>query len=1085
MAHLDLALLGPFQAFLDNQPLVGFESNKTRALLAYLAVEANRPHSREALAELLWPEQPAATALANLRHVLANLRRVLDDQHGEPPLLLITAETLQLNPAGDCSVDLAQFQALTTATATFQPTAATYRQAAALYRHPFLHGFALNGCPEFEEWLLLMREQVNRGLVDALAHLAGDAVQQHDYGQAAEWTRQLLIREPWNEEAHRQHMWLLAVAGQRTAALRQFTLCKQVLAGELEVEPQAETVELVERIRRGQVAATEVESYRSRTLIMPARTGAADRLPSLRSPFFGRADELAQIGARLADPDCRLLTVIGPGGVGKTRLAMEAAARHQASFAQGACFVSLVGVLQGEFVANEILQALRAPALGALPSRARLLAYLAGKDLLLVLDNYEHLLEGADLLADLLEAAPGLKLLVTSRVRLNLAAEWLLPLEGLATPPVGQPDDSGAEAVEQQDLERYSAVQLFVHGVRRLQPGFALAPANAPTVVRICRLLEGMPLALELAAAWVRVLPLAEVAVQVAHSLDLLATDLRDVPARHRSMRAVFDHSWRLLSPRERCLLRQLAVFRGGCTREAAAAVAGSSLAELPALVDSSWLRVRPGGRYDLHELVRQYGEEKLAAEHRAVSGETPAAVRGRHGAYFAAFLNNQMQRMNYAGDVMAEVMAEFGNVRVALEWSVAHGSAEAGRDAVAALFFVAEMLGWHHFILQEYRPALAVLEPLALRATASPERQCAAQFVLAWLWYASGFLFLRLGLLERAQDCAARLADLVQHMPTSDHAVEMGILARFLQSWLLYRQGHFADCLQHLSALLADLEGLTVTFSFYGPAVGPKFWQAHFRASAGVVLWRLGRYAEAQSWLRQALALRDEMGEQRFRARDLVWLSDVLRTVGDYDETERCAQNALELSRAFGDRLGVALAQQALAGVEIVRGRDAQAQERAHESLKQGRRSGEHRLLTDSLVLLGRSELAQGHPAAAKAFLDEAVDAFTRLGTAHSNYMAGVWLGLGWVVLAEGNLARARQRFEQVLDARGAAAWEIMEARVGLGAVLLREGQPASAVELLDEVRHAPETAAHTRAYAGALLDRMAACGEGDADVE
>ena len=250
-------------------------------------------------------------------------------------------------------------------------------------------------------------------------------------------------------------------------------------------------------------------------------------------------------------------------------------------------------------------------------------------------------------------------------------------------------------------------------------------------------------------------------------------------------------------------------------------------------------------------------------------------------------------------------------------------------------------------------------------------------------------------------------------------------------------------------------------------------------------MLWKLGRYAEAQSWLRQALALREEMGEQRFRARDLVWLSDVLRTVSDYGEAERCAQTALELSRAFGDQLMVAYAQQALAGVEFVRGRYAQAQAPAHASLEMGRRSGEHGLLTDSLALLGRSELAQGQLAAAKTFLDEAVEAFMRLGTAHSNYMAGVWLGFGWVALAEEDLLQARLRFDQVVDARGVAAWEIMEARAGLATVLLEEGQPTAAVELLGEVCYAPKTAASTRAYAGALLDRLAAGGEGSANVE
>nr|HMQ55534.1 helix-turn-helix domain-containing protein [Anaerolineae bacterium] len=302
-------------------------------------------------------------------------------------------------------------------------------------------------------------------------------------------------------------------------------------------------------------------------------------LPTPPTPLVGREPELATIARLLQDGQCRLLTLVGPGGVGKTRLALEIAANQQLALANGVYFVSLAGVGAAKFVIPAIADGLGLTFAGPADPKTQLFNYLRDKQLLLIIDNFEHLLAAEEATADLpdmLQVAPRLKLLITSRERLHLQGEWIFEVQGLPLPP--------DEQVE--NVEAYSAVTLFTHSARRLQPDFNLTAETKPAVVRICRLLAGLPLGLELAAAWVRTLSCQEIAQEIERGLDFLAASTRDMPERHRSIKAVFDHSWKLLSAAEQRVLRQLSVFRGGFRREAAEAVAGATLPILAILLD-------------------------------------------------------------------------------------------------------------------------------------------------------------------------------------------------------------------------------------------------------------------------------------------------------------------------------------------------------------------------------------------------------------------------------------------------------------------------------------------------------------------
>ena len=293
-------------------------------------------------------------------------------------------------------------------------------------------------------------------------------------------------------------------------------------------------------------------------------------LPTPATALVGRAAELAELERLLSDPDCRLLTVSGPGGIGKTRLAIEATARQAAGFADGAAFVALAPVAAPDLIAPAIADALGFSFYGQANPSGQLIDFLQEKSLLLLLDNFEHLVDGADFLVELLQRAPQVKLIVTSRERLNLQGEWVIELQGLPLPRNADGWKNGEQLVGFDDS---AAVALFLQTARRSYAGFTLAPADRAAVARICRLVEGMPLGIELAAAWVRVLPLGEIADEIARTLDFLAASARDLPARHRSLRAVFEHSWNLLTDDERIVMRRLSVFRGGFSRAAAAAV--------------------------------------------------------------------------------------------------------------------------------------------------------------------------------------------------------------------------------------------------------------------------------------------------------------------------------------------------------------------------------------------------------------------------------------------------------------------------------------------------------------------------------
>lgn len=618
MTTLEITLLGPFAARCDGMPITQFEADTARALLAYLALQPGIPFPRETLADLLWPELPRADALRALRQALNRLRTAIGDRDADIPYLVITRDTLAFNPEADYTLDVTAFREKVTLTQTHRhrrtsscrSCMAHLEVAATLYRGEFLTGFFIESLP-FEEWYLVQREMLHQQAVEVLFTLAEHYAQQGAYTQVCDYARQQLALEPWREEAHQQLIEALALMGQRSAALAQFETCCRVLETELGVEPGSELRALYSRLVSGKTLPDTTPPY---------------CVPEALTACVGRETELAALAEHLNTPDVRLLTLVGPGGIGKTRLALALAAQERGLFRNGIFFVPLVTLMTPDSLLPAIAQTLNFDSTEGRSLSAQLGSYLRSREVLLILDSFEHLIAGTEQVHALLQSAPALRILITSRERLHIPGEELFTVSGLCL--------NGDEA---------PAVALFLQCARRIHARFDPTPEEIGTIAQIATLVQGTPLALELSAAWVTDFSCHEILKAIHADVDFLADTAQGLPERHRSLRAAFLYSWRLLNSTEQALFQQLAVFRGGFDRVAAQEVAGISPVQLAALADKSLVqREFPIAghntmRYALHELVRVYTEEKLSQQ-----PNVEIALRDRHASHYLRLAQTQ-----------------------------------------------------------------------------------------------------------------------------------------------------------------------------------------------------------------------------------------------------------------------------------------------------------------------------------------------------------------------------------------------------------------------------------------------------------
>lgn len=624
---VEIRLFGPLQFQEAGRPIT-LQSRKAAALLAYLILTGRR-ETRPFLVELFWPELTERRGRANLSWALNHLRKHL------PGCLTADFQSVAFQPEQAVDVDAVRFQQLA------QSGGLTDLQTAVNFaRGELLAGFALDDCPEFELWLAAEREQWRQRVTDVTLLLVRGCRENGDYTTAIEYARRLLGLAPWREAAHRELIWLLALTGHRTAALEQYERCREVLVDELGIAPTDETVQLAAQIEAGELKAS----------LQPPAIYRPTLPPQPETPFFGRTAELAQIEELLLSANCRLLTIFGIGGTGKTRLAVEAGHRLAGHFSDGAAFISLAALDKPEQITAVIGDGIdfRPKASENEPPASQLNQFLAGKLLLLLLDNFEHLLGGVPLILGILAQCPEVKIIVTSRVRLNVQAETILHLGGL--------DGETAEGEN-------NAVSLFLERARRVQPGLRPTTAEMAAINRLTASVGGHPLAIELAAAQLNVATIDSIVAETAESIESLRVTYADFPERHHSIEAVFDLSWQSLSPAAKVALGRLSFCQGGCTPKAAQALTGVSRAVFIELVNQALIQL-VDGRYHMHELLRHFAKARLTTEQVEEARKIHSDFYLRWFDEVGAGLSGPDQRR-----ILAKVQADFENIRHGWRW--------------------------------------------------------------------------------------------------------------------------------------------------------------------------------------------------------------------------------------------------------------------------------------------------------------------------------------------------------------------------------------------------------------------------------
>lgn len=855
-------------------------SQKPQYLLLYLAYRGDWV-SRAHLAAFLYPDQDEPTARHRLRLLLSRLREL-------PWIQTLEAEPQRLR--FKVATDVQAFRAAI--------RQRDWAKAIQLHQQPLLDKFSIREAPAFEAWLEAEREELRSLWREAVLEAALALGQNGRNKEAAGLLRQVWEQDTFDEQVLQAYLHSLHAQGSRDGALEVFELFKSRLQSELGLAPLPETEHLAEAIRQGQPLDTP-----------PPRAG----LPLPDSPLIGRQKELSELS--LGAPRLRVLT--GLGGVGKTRLALELARQEDPQLAQGAYFVSLAGVENLEQIPSTIAEVLGFTFFGPKEPQAQLLDYLKGKEMLLVLDDFDHLLAEAGLLVEMLEQAPKLRLLVTSRQRLELPGAWNYELHGL---PVSDPNNLGSS----------EATLLFVQSAKRNRPDFKPTPTDLQAIAELCQAVEGLPLALELAAAWVRELSCREILEEICDHQGLLGK-------KATGTQAVFEHSWHLLSPEQQRLMVGLSLFRGGFSRGAAHKTQGASHYLLLSLVGRSLLQKEPAGRYRMHPLLQQYTWQKLAQQ-----PQLQTQLQRQHALYFAAFLEagGEQLRQGRWDRVVDEVAVETENIRAAWAWLLeGHHwpQLELGLGA------------WGHSLSARglYHEGQATFARLA--ETAQREGQ-----TLLWAraTQRQGWFGLQLGQIERAKVL------LEQSLPPLE-------------------QHHHAD------SLLFGYNGLGVAWTHLGDYTLAEHWfqkaralaeQTQNTASLANILNSLGntcrwtgKFAEATEFFRQGLRLAEEIGNQQTTAFLLANLGGALWELGQQQSGQQTTQQAAQLAEEIQHWPLFSGCLSDLAEMSFVQKEYARSSELRQRSLNLQRELGNRRGEAFDTVMLGYNALRLGQPTEAR----------------------------------------------------------------------------------------------------------------------
>ena len=763
--QLGLQLLGPPQLYLNNE-LVTASRRKAVALLAYLAVTGTR-QTRDSLSALFWPEYEQSKAFANLRHTLWELQQTVGEGW-----ILAERETIELDSNADLRLDIHKFESML-AKSRAQGEAgirvSILCDATQLYRNHFLTGFSLKDAPDFNEWAFAKSEDLKHQLAGALVLLSQDYCALGQADQAIPYARRLITLDPLNESSHRLLMQVYIQAGQHSAALKQYQACEQILRKELGVDPQPETRDLYKKIRKREIQPIKIEKQTE-------KREPSHNLPIQISSFIGREKDQKAIAKLITRH--RLVTLIGAGGIGKTRLSLKVGEGLLDQFPDGVWFIELASISDPTLIPQAVSGVFEMVERAGSTLSERLIPFLHARTTLLIFDNCEHLIDACAQLAEtLLGSCPRLKILATSREALGLTGEAVYRVPSLSIP-------------KKQDIAQLidsESIRLFADRAKLTTNEFSLTNDNSQVVAEICRRLDGIPLAIELAAARVNILSVEQIAARLSESFRLLTSGSRTRLERQQTLHASVDWSWDLLSDAERLLLRRLSVFAGGWTLDAAESVCSGEGIEHPEMLDlltqlvmKSLVAVEQVAgretRYHLLEIIRQYAHEKM------MQADEENKIRTRHLGYFLHL--SERAEIEIRGPArwnwLERLNEEANNIRAALHW--AHQT-----DREAGLYISARLRRyWESSSLPE---GIHWLETFLHKpeSTSVPHARAHALHTYGWLltWLQqfskalsvteeSLNLFQNTGDQQREADTLASLANIRQFLDEPDEAVKL-----------------------------------------------------------------------------------------------------------------------------------------------------------------------------------------------------------------------------------------------------------------------------------------------------------------------